>query len=317
MQNQSLFNISFKLNGNFFGFMSVNENMMFYEVVENFLKCAQLKTENEPVFKFNLTEIKLDSSRKLKDIGINNMSIIEVTAKNIPDNNTQNNQNFPTMGGFQQGIPMYSNMGGMNPNMGGMNSNMGGMNPNMGGIYPNMGGMNPNMGGMYPNMGGMNPNMGGMYQNMGGMYPNMGGMYPNMGGMAPATGTTAPATGTTASVTGTTAPATCTTASVTGTMTQAAGGTVNMPENNGNENNMSIIFHSNGKTIIVQGSKELKFSELSKRFINKAATQEIPTFFLNSVKIDSDEQKTLNELNLHNQSQIEVVFTSQVIGAYN
>ena len=52
-QNSNGYNIMFKLNGNNFGNMCVNEKMMFIEVVENFGKCVQLKPENEATFNFN------------------------------------------------------------------------------------------------------------------------------------------------------------------------------------------------------------------------------------------------------------------------
>ena len=185
-QNSNGYNIMFKLNGNNFGNMCVNEKMMFIEVVENFNKYAQLKPENEATFSFNSKPIKPESSRTLKDLDIKENSIIEVTAKNIPINNAQNNQmnnNFPSMGTFQQGYQMSPQAGGMAQGMGGMYQGMGGMYPAMGGMYPAMGGMYQGMGGMAQGMGGMYPAMGGMAQGMGGMAQGMGGMAQGMGGM--------------------------------------------------------------------------------------------------------------------------------------
>jgi hypothetical protein len=218
----------FKLNGNNFGNMCVNEKMMFIEVVQNFNKCAQLKPENEATFSFNSNKIKPESSRTLKDLDIKENSIIEVTAKNIPINNAQNNQmnnNFPSMGTFQQG-----------------------------------------------------------YQ----MSPQAGGMAQGMGGNA---------TNTTGSSTNTS-------------------GTAGKTDNIGDDINWNIIFQGNGKIINVQATKDLKFSELATRFKNKAATNEVPTFFLNSAKIEENETSTLSQLGLHNNSKIEVVFQNSVIGAY-
>ena len=293
MQNQNSigYNIMFKLNGNNFGNMCVNEKMMFIEVVENFNKYAQLKPENEATFSFNSKPIKPESSRTLKDLDIKENSIIEVTAKNIPINNAQNNQmnnNFPSMGTFQQGYQMSPQAGGMAQGMGGMAQGMGGMYQGMGGMYPTMGGMYPAMGGMAQGMGGMAQGMGGMAQGMGGMAQGMGGMAQGMGGNATNT---------------------------TGTSTNSSG-TAGKTDNIGDDINWNIIFQGNGKIINVQATKDLKFSELATRFKNKAATNEVPTFFLNSFKIEENETRTLSQLGLHNQSKIDVVFQNSVIGAY-
>ena len=293
MQNQNSigYNIMFKLNGNNFGNMCVNEKMMFIEVVENFNKYAQLKPENEATFSFNSKPIKPESSRTLKDLDIKENSIIEVTAKNIPINNAQNNQmnnNFPSMGTFQQGYQMSPQAGGMAQGMGGMAQGMGGMYQGMGGMYPAMGGMYPAMGGMAQGMGGMAQGMGGMAQGMGGMAQGMGGMAQGMGGNATNT---------------------------TGTSTNSSG-TAGKTDNIGDDINWNIIFQGNGKIINVQATKDLKFSELATRFKNKAATNEVPTFFLNSFKIEENETRTLSQLGLHNQSKIDVVFQNSVIGAY-
>ena len=325
-QNSNCYNIMFKLNGNNFGNMCVNEKMMFIEVVQNFNKCAQLKPENEATFSFNSNKIKPESSRTLKDLDIKENSIIEVTAKNIPINNAQNNQmnnNFPSMGTFQQGYQMSPQAGGMAQGMGGMAQGMGGMYQGMGGMYPAMGGMYPAMGGMYQGMGGMAQGMGGMYpamggmaQGMGGMAQGMGGMYPAMGGMAQGMGGMAQGMGGMAQGMGGMAQgmggnATNTTGSSTNTS-----GTAGKTDNIGDDINWNIIFQGNGKIINVQATKDLKFSELATRFKNKAATNEVPTFFLNSAKIEENETSTLSQLGLHNNSKIEVVFQNSVIGAY-
>jgi hypothetical protein len=311
-QNSNCYNIMFKLNGNNFGNMCVNEKMMFIEVVQNFNKCAQLKPENEATFSFNSNKIKPESSRTLKDLDIKENSIIEVTAKNIPINNAQNNQmnnNFPSMGTFQQGYQMSPQAGGMAQGMGGMYQGMGGMYPAMGGMYPAMGGMYQGMGGMAQGMGGMYPAMGGMAQGMGGMAQGMGGMAQGMGGMAQGMGGMAQGMGGMAQGMG--GNATNTTGSSTNTS-----GTAGKTDNIGDDINWNIIFQVNGKIINVQGTKDLKFSELATRFKNKAATNEVPTFFLNSFKIEENETRTLSQLGLHNQSKIDVVFQNSVIGAY-
>ena len=339
-QNSNCYNIMFKLNGNNFGNMCVNEKMMFIEVVQNFNKCAQLKPENEATFSFNSNKIKPESSRTLKDLDIKENSIIEVTAKNIPINNAQNNQmnnNFPSMGTFQQGYQMSPQAGGMAQGMGGMAQGMGGMYQGMGGMYPAMGGMYPamggmaqgmggmaqGMGGMAQGMGGMAQGMGGMYQGMGGMYPTMGGMYPAMGGMAQGMGGMAQGMGGMAQGMGGMAQGMGGMAqgmggnatNTTGTSTNSSG-TAGKTDNIGDDINWNIIFQGNGKIINVQATKDLKFSELATRFKNKAATNEVPTFFLNSFKIEENETRTLSQLGLHNQSKIDVVFQNSVIGAY-
>ena len=282
MQNQIPNNylIMFSLNGNDVGSMCVNEKMMFCEVSTNFMQFAQLKPENEATFSFNSKTIKSDSGKTLKELEIKENAKIEVTAKNIPNNNVQNSQtnnNFPIMGN-----PMNSNMGGMVQGMGVMYPSMA---QGMGVMYPSMA---QGMGVMYPSMGGMTQGMGGMAQGMGGMAQGMGGMAQGMGGNATNT---------------------------TGTSTNSSG-TAGKTDNIGDDINWNIIFQGNGKIINVQATKDLKFSELATRFKNKSATEDVPTFFINSFKYEDNDQRTLSQIGLHNQSKIDVVFTNSVIGAY-
>ena len=89
---------------------------------------------------------------------------------------------------------------------------------------------------------------------------------------------------------------------------------------NGTGNNSSgflnIIFNCQGKTFTIQSTQDTKMCDLSVSFCNKSGfVGQIPTFIVNSRKIDSTEKKTLRELGIVNQSKIEVVFTSEVIGA--
>lgn len=98
--------ICFTLNGNFLDNMFVVENMMFCEVVYRFCKTFSLK-ENEVSFFFNSKEIKSDSTRKLKALGITKFSAIEVKTK-IPIKN----QMYSNFGGM--GMNPYSNMGQQN-----------------------------------------------------------------------------------------------------------------------------------------------------------------------------------------------------------
>ena len=56
--------------------------------------------------------------------------------------------------------------------------------------------------------------------------------------------------------------------------------------------------------------------DLAKSFCNKGGyVNKDPTFIINSKRIESTETKTLKELNINNQARIDVVFTSEVIGA--
>ena len=61
----------------FEGNMFVVENMKFFELVQYFFKYFPMK-ENEATFYFNLNEIKSSSCKTLKELGIKNMSTIEV-----------------------------------------------------------------------------------------------------------------------------------------------------------------------------------------------------------------------------------------------
>lgn len=80
---------------------------------------------------------------------------------------------------------------------------------------------------------------------------------------------------------------------------------------------LNIFFNLNGRTISVQGQSNMKFSELAAKFYNKAGIEQgqQPTFIFSSKQISPNETKTLSELNIQDQSKIEVVLTSLVIGA--
>ena len=332
MQKQNGFNIMFTLNGNFLGNMYVTEDMMFCEVVNYFTQNYQLKEEHGATFTFNSETLKNDSSRKLSAIGIKNMSQIEVKTKipiNIPNNNPQNaqmNNNFQQMGTSPQGA-MYGNMPGMGymPNM---QMQMGyiqmGYMPQMFGNMPQMGYM-PQMFGNMPQMTG-NGNMPQMTGNMPQATGNMPQMTGNMpqatGNMPQATGNMSQATGNMPQATGNIPQATGNMSQMTGNMTQATG---NMPQTTGNTGRntqngeyMNIIFNCNGgRTVLVQGTKSNKFSELSARFCVKSGMKENEiSYLLNGKIIHPTEEKTLAELTLHDQSKIEVVNTGNLIGAF-
>ena len=97
------FDIKISVNGVNAGYMHVVENMLFCEVVYHFCKNFSLK-ENEASFFFNSKEIKSDSTKKLRKLGIKNMSTIDVKTKtpiNYPFN-----YNYGNMG-----MNPYSYMG--------------------------------------------------------------------------------------------------------------------------------------------------------------------------------------------------------------
>ena len=80
---------------------------------------------------------------------------------------------------------------------------------------------------------------------------------------------------------------------------------------------LNIFFNLNGRTISVQGQSNMKFSELAAKFSNKAGIDagQLPTFIFSSRQISLNEPQTLAQLNMQDQSKIEVVLTSLVIGA--
>ena len=277
-QMQSGFNIMFTLNGNFAGNMYVTENMMFCEVVNYFSNNYQLKEEHGATFTFNSETLKADSGRKLSAIGIKNMSVIEVKTK-IPINLPNNNsQNAQMNNNFQQ--MGASPQGGMYGNMQGM----GYMQMQMG--FMPMGFM-PQMTGNMPQMTG---NMPQMTANMPQMTANKPQMTANMPQM-------------------------------TANMPQITANTVktgNTGGNTGNAEYMNIVFNCNGgRTVLVQGTKSNKFRELSARFCVKSGMKESEiSYLLNGKIIHPTEEETLAQLNLHDQSKIDVVNTGNLIGAF-
>jgi len=89
------------------------------------------------------------------------------------------------------------------------------------------------------------------------------------------------------------------------------------PGNNGGEEYLNIIFTLAGKYITIQATKNSKFSELSEKLSIKLDVKDkAPTFLLNSRRIEANDSRTVSQLNLQNNAKIEVVLTSEVIGAY-
>ena len=81
--------------------------------------------------------------------------------------------------------------------------------------------------------------------------------------------------------------------------------------------NLNILFNSHGKTISIQAQSDKQFKDVASDFYNKVGLKpyEIPTYFFNSHRINADESKTLAELGLKNQVNIDVVLISTVVGA--
>ena len=78
---------------------------------------------------------------------------------------------------------------------------------------------------------------------------------------------------------------------------------------------LNVIFSMEGKTIVVQATKDTKFSELSKKFCHNAGIRDRhPSYFSNSHRILPTDNRTLDELNISNQKKIEVVLILEVIG---
>ena len=242
MQNDG-FNISFSFNGNYLGSMFVKGDMMMADVVTNLIKNFPWINQCQPTFYINSNEIKATSCKTMKDLGMKNMSYIEIK--------TMNNQAQAQPG-----------MGMMQPGVGMMQPGVGMMQPGVGMMQPGVGMMQPGVGMMQPGMGMMQPGMG----------PSV-----NMPGNKPQ----------------------------------------NIPGNIGGEDYLNIIFNVEGKVVNVQATKNNKFSELSAKFLVKAdAKNKVPSFLLNNSMIESNDNRTLEQLHIQNNQRIEVVFTQNVIGAY-
>ena len=84
-----------------------------------------------------------------------------------------------------------------------------------------------------------------------------------------------------------------------------------------NQVNINFILSGGSRRIIVQGQLTSKFSEIVQSFKTKAALEPnaIPKFIYNSMQIVPNDERTLNELKLRDQSRIEVFIEGEVIGA--
>ena len=81
---------------------------------------------------------------------------------------------------------------------------------------------------------------------------------------------------------------------------------------------LNLIFIFNGQRIMIQATSKELFAEVALRYMNKRGlTQDqAPKFFYNSQELKLEAAKTLAELNVTNQANIDVVLSSLVIGAF-
>ena len=320
-----MYGVSFLSNGSPAGSMWVNESMTFAQLATSFCTNFGLKEDNKPTFSFNSKDIQFESTQTLKELGISPMSVIQVkTPKifNMPAMNANNFNNAGNNGNFQMNNnQMY--MGNFAMNQG----YYGNMNPgyfgNMNNQYMNYQNMNMNMG---QNVNNQNAN------NASGDFLNITFHYKGSPIQIQSTSNVRfcdlyknkfivkagnPQTPPIFYINNVNINSTETrTLRELNICNQA----IIQVSDNGTGNNSSgflnIIFNCQGKTFTIQSTQDTKMCDLSVSFCNKAGfVGQIPTFIVNSRKIDSTEKKTLRELGIVNQSKIEVVFTSEVIGA--
>jgi len=79
-----------------------------------------------------------------------------------------------------------------------------------------------------------------------------------------------------------------------------------------NEEIICIKFNYSGSSIPIQAKKNVSFSNIYQKFCMKAGIRnnEFPTYFLGSRKINSNDNQTLSELHIHNNSEISVLLSS-------
>ena len=309
-------NIKFIVNDNFEISVPGEKDWMFAELIYIFAQKVGLKEEHKASFEFNFQPIKADSMKRLKDLGIEDNSIIKVETEKPLDRPAGD------MGSFYIPQNNFPNMGmnmNMNPNM--YFGNMS-LNPNMNNFgYMNM---NPNMN-TFGNMN-MNPNM----NNFG--YMNMIQIVFNYNGNK----TTLQAN--TYTPFSDLSRRFCSQAGILNKYPTYFIGSRKILSNDNqtlselhihnnseisvllssdeNEEYLNVRFHNQGKIIDVAATKNTKFCDLFKKFLAKADLQgRDPSFIINSSLIESDETRTLAELKINSRIRIEVIFKNEVIGA--
>ena len=315
------FNVKFKINDNLEVTECGLDNMMFAEFIYNLSQKVGLKEEHKPTFTFNSEILKMDSMRKLSEIGITSNSVINVKTEKPLDYKPQNtgNSEAPQNNSASTGTNMNAGNMNMNQNMNAGNMNMnqninaGNMNMNQNMYAGNMNmnqnmnagamNMNPNM--YYGNMI-MNPNMYygsmNMNQNMNNFVNN--GNNQNMNNFANVANN-----------------------QNMNNLANAANNQ-NVGQNTNNQNNnispaspgipgcMNIVFNNQGKNVTIQTQKEAKFCEVATKFANKAGVlDKKPSFIISSQKIEMTCDLTVDQLKIKDNNKIEVIYESDIIGA--
>ena len=303
------FNVKFLITGNVVVNMPATDDMMFAELSYNFGQKVGLKEDNKVSFIFNSIQIKADSMRKLKEIGIVENSVIYVNSSKplfYQPENTENSKipqnNFIGMGmNMNNSGNMYmnqnmNNFGNMNINA---NMNVGNMNmgPNMKSgfiIIFNLNGehkinmyVTENMMfcevvlNFYKNLQIKEDNEVTFIYNSRKLYPDSCRTLKELD---------------------------IRNMSRIDAITKEP---INNPFMNFGNMNESIQIVFNYKNLI-QVNKDTPFSELSKRFCTQACIlNKDPIYYLGSKKIESTDNQTLRQLNIQNNSEISVLLPSE------
>ena len=79
---------------------------------------------------------------------------------------------------------------------------------------------------------------------------------------------------------------------------------------------LNVFFSLNGKHINMQAKSDDMFADLAFRYMQKMGiAQESPKFFFNGRELSLNSAKSLAEYKINDQSKIDVVLSSLVIGA--
>ena len=354
-----LYSVSFTLNGNPANGMWVNEDMLFAELAFKFSEFYGIKGDNKATFVFNSGEIKSDSTKRLKELGIIQMSVINVTTEkpvNMQVNNAFPANNAGNMGNFQMNNNqfMQNNFQNVNVNPGYVNNGYNGfVNPGymnnqyMYNAYMNNGYNNMPQNVYNQNVNNQNVNNQNVNnqninnqninnQNTNNNNGNFLDIVFNYKGQPLHVQSTSdakfcelyqklsnkignPQTPPSFSYNNQTIGANDTRklselSIVNQATIQVLDSGSQDPSANGDF--LNIIFTCQGRTINFQATKDTKIGDLATRFAAKFGKPElVPAFFMNSMSIDINQNKTLEELKIKNQAKIDVVFTSLVIGA--
>ena len=299
-------NIKFIVNDNFEINVPSKENMMLAELIYNFSQKVGLKEEHKASFEFNFQPLKADSMMKLKDKGIEDNSIIKVKTEKPLDKPTGD------MGSFYNPQNNFPNMGmnmNMNPNMNNfgympMNQNMN----NFGNMFMNQNMNNFGFMNMIQIVFNYNGNKAILLENIYTPFSDLSRRFCSQAGI------------------------------INKYPTYFIGSRKILSNDNQtlselhihNNSEISVLLSSDeneeylnvrfnyfpGRIMDVAATKNTKFCDLCKRFLNKAGfLDRDPAFIINSTKIESNDTKTLEELRINSRTRIEVVFLSEVIGA--